>query len=73
MQDKKFPESKKRSNNVRLPSEMLAAIEEFLKIDIAKSMGLRCKSDVVTAAVLDLFDKYCFKMRVQDASGQEKD
>jgi len=73
MQDKKFPKRKKRSNTVRLPSEMLEAIEEFLKTDIAKSRGFRYKSDVVTAAVRDLFDKYGFKMRVQDASGQGKD
>jgi len=63
--EKKFPEGKpKRSDTVRIPAEMLRAIEEFLKTDMAKSRGFRYKSDVVTAAVRDLLDKYGVKPKL---------
>jgi len=55
---------KRSSNTVRIPAEMLRAIEEFLKTDIAKSRGFRFKSDVVTAAVRDLLDKYGVKPKI---------
>jgi len=46
------------SGTVRIPAEMLRAIEDFLKTDFAKSRGFRFKSDVVTQAVRNLLDKY---------------
>ena len=54
-----FPEGKTRSSEtVRIPAEMLKAIDDFLETEFAKSRGFRFKSDVVTAAVRDLLDKY---------------
>lgn len=63
IRDKPLPK-KRSSNTVRIPVEMLRAIEEFLKTDVAKSRGFRFKSDVVTAAVRDLLDKYGVKPRL---------
>ena len=51
----------KRTGTVRMPSEMLEAIDKFLESDLAKSRGFRFKSDVVTAATREFFDKYSYK------------
>lgn len=56
---KKYPKNKpKSSETVRIFAEMSKTIEEFLKTDLAKSRGFRFKSDVVSAAVRELLDKY---------------
>jgi len=69
--DRRFPEGRpKSSDTVRIPSEMLKAIEEFLKTDIARSRGFRFKSDVVTAAVRDLLDKYGVKPELVTREGK---
>jgi hypothetical protein len=59
MTKEKYPEDQPRSSEtVRIPQSMLSAVEEFLGTEIAKSRGFRFKSDVVTAAVRELLDRY---------------
>lgn len=43
---------------VRIPRKMVDIVEDFLKTDIAKELGLDSKSDVVTAAIRELLIKY---------------
>ena len=43
---------------VKIPRYMIQAVDDFLKTDKAKRLGLDSKSDVVTAAVRDLLEKY---------------
>lgn len=56
---KTFPEGKpKTTETVRIPAAMLKAIEGFLETEIAKKMGYRFKTDVVTAAVRDFLKEH---------------
>jgi Arc/MetJ family transcription regulator len=43
---------------LRIPRPMAEVIEEFLRTDKAKRLGLDSKSDVVTAAVREFLEKH---------------
>ena len=55
----KYPENKSPKHaTVRLPREMRNAIEEYLKTEDAKRKGFLHITDVVTAAVRELLERY---------------
>jgi len=56
---KEYPEDKPSKHaTVRLPKDMVNAIEEFLKTDQAKKMGFLYITDVVTDAARQLLKSY---------------
>jgi len=61
MTEKKYPEDKPpKHSTVRIPKRMAEAVNEFIKTDLAKSMGFQYKIDVITAATRELLEKYGF-------------
>ena len=58
---KKYPKDKAPKHaTVRLPKELVDAMEEFLKTDLAKKMGFLYKVDLVTVATREILEKYGF-------------
>jgi len=61
MTEKKYPEDKpSKHSTVRIPKAMADAVDEFIKTELAKSMGFTYKIDVITAATRELLEKYNF-------------
>jgi len=61
-----YPNNEEKTSVVRIKKGLMAAIDEFLKTEIAKRGGFDRKTDVVNAAVRQLLEKYGVHLQNKD-------